>query len=411
MKKSNFQTGLLFFIFQYGLISCSGQNQHTKENSLTSSSGQTKKFNEGTDYLIFERVRMLDRQGFTEPQEAYSVLLPKGWQHEDEIIWNSPGSGCDGTFRKLKAASGDGRYSFEIYPDLLYLWNTNPELLQFYQNNPASSPYCGIGEPMDAENYFRHVFVAGELGNPQIIKVQPNEAVVQQMEQLNEESRREMQSYGAGQMTFYQTAINATVRWPDQTEGQVVLGVTVVETVVPNNYNGTYDKIYTSQVTKRTVFRYPASESIQAKNQFSVVMASFRSNPLWNDAVSKYWKDVRMQKHIAHIGTLQLMDEQTRRMGDAAIQAGNDRLKSMDADMRNWEARQSSLDRMHTNFIKTIREVENYRDETGKVELSSGYDHAWSRSDGNHFILTDNPNFDAASVFQDQNWKEMKKAD
>jgi len=66
---------------------------------------------------------------------------------------------------------------------------------------------------------------------------------------------------------------------------------------------------------------------------------------------------------------------------------------------------------MHTNFIKTIREVENYRDETSKYEMVSGYDHAWSRGDGTSFILSNNPNFDPSSVLQDQRWKEMKKVD
>ncbi len=83
----------------------------------------------------------------------------------------------------------------------------------------------------------------------------------------------------------------------------------------------------------------------------------------------------------------------------------------MDMDLRSWEQSQNSQDRMHTNFIKTIREVENYQDATGKIELSSGYDHAWSRGDGNTFIMSNNPNFDPASVFQDQNWSEMKKVD
>ncbi|MCA0348883.1 MAG: hypothetical protein LCH35_06450 [Bacteroidetes bacterium] len=62
-------------------------------------------------------------------------------------------------------------------------------------------------------------------------------------------------------------------------------------------------------------------------------------------------------------------------------------------------------------FIKTIREVENYSDATGKVELVTGYNHAWSRSDGSSFIMSDNPNFNPSSVFQDQRWKEMKKVE
>ena len=66
----------------------------------------------------------------------------------------------------------------------------------------------------------------------------------------------------------------------------------------------------------------------------------------------------------------------------------------MDTKMRTWEkeptpSSQNSQDRMHTEFIKTIREVENYQDaSTGnKFEMTSGYNHAWSRGDGTSFIL------------------------
>ena len=104
-----------------------------------------------------------------------------------------------------------------------------------------------------------------------------------------------------------------------------------------------------------------------------------------------------------------MTDELSRQIGEQTIRNGQKRLNDMDANMRSWEAKQLSQERMHTNFVKSIREVENFRDETGKVELSSGYNHAWSRSDGSSFIMSVNPNFDPSAVFQDQRWKEMKK--
>jgi hypothetical protein len=403
------------FIITLSLLSCNDQAKSDKESNGKSETNKThaknaSSYKEGIDYLVYHRVRILDKIGFTEPAEAYSLLLPKGWQNQSDIIWNQPGSSCAGTFKWLKANSADNKYSLEMYPDILYQWNTNQEVMQFNQDNNSSSN-CKNRQPVDAENYLRNIFVNEELGNPEIIKVEPNQEVVRQMQQMNAASMRELQQYGAGQMQFDQTAVNAVVRWPDSTEGLVVLGVTVIETAVPNVYNGTYDKIYTTQVAKRTLFKYPVKESEQAKHQFSVIMSSFRSNPAWNDAVNNFWKAVRQQKNTDHIGRIQIMDEQTRRMGEEAIRKGNERLKSMDNDMRSWEANQSSQDRIHTNFIKTIREVENYRDETGKYEISSSYTNAWSRGDGTSFVMSNNSNFNPSFVFQDQAWKEMKKAD
>jgi hypothetical protein len=390
---------------------CDGQVKTAPKTSAVSANKTSKAFKEGSDYFLFERVRILDKTAFAKPEEAYSILLPKGWQHQSNIIWNQPGTTCAGTFRWIKATSPDGKSSIEMLPDVLYGWSSDPQLMQFNQNNSGSSANCTTGKPVNAEEYLRTVFGPNDLGNPEILKVTTNDLVVQQMQQSNEKTRTELMQYGSAGIQFYQSAINGSVRWADGTEGLVVLGTSIMENTVPNVYNGTSNKIYTTQVTQRTVFKYAAGQRANATNQFSMIMASFRTNPGWNDAVNSFWKDVRQKRQIAHIGTIKMIDAQTRAIGNRAVQNGEARLRAMDTDQRSWEQSQSSQDRMHTNFIKTIREVENYRDETGKIELTSGYDHAWSRSDGSTFIMSNSPNFDPSSVFQDQSWKEMKKVD
>lgn len=385
-------------------------NEETEQTNAVSNAPD-QSFQEGTDYMVYERVRVFDKVGFSLPAEAYSILLPKGWAHEADIIWNQPGTDCTGTFGWFKATSPDGKFSIEILPELVYTWNSDPQMIQIYTSNPSSSKYCSFREPLNAEQYLRSEFVNAELNNAQIIKVEPNTIVVSEMQKSNQAAVNELQRYGAGQIRFDQTAVNAEVRWPDNTEAMVILGSTIMESGVPNVYDGSVNFIYTTQFSKRTIFKYPAEEKEKAKDQLSVIMGSIRTNPWWGESVNKYWKDVRAQRQREHIGKIAIIDAQTRAIGEAAIAKGNQRLSEMDTQMRNWEATQSSQDRMHTNFIKTIREVENYRDETGKYEMTSGYDHAWSRGDGTTFILSNNPNFDPASTFQDQSWKEMKKVD
>ncbi|MBE7177928.1 MAG: hypothetical protein INR69_16100 [Mucilaginibacter polytrichastri] len=401
---------LLLFSVCFFTLSCDGQPKTAvaagKKISAAKPPGH---FTEGNDYTVYQRVRMLDKTGFSQPAEAYSFLLPKGWKSGSEVIWVAPGQSCMGTFQWMKASSPDGRHTFEMFPDISYGWTSNEQLRQMQQGLPTGRN-CGYAPPMDAETYLRRVF-APELGNPQIVKVEPNAFVVREMQQYNEAGRAELMQYGAGQVSFNQTAINATVRWPDGTEGLVVFGISVVAMQVPNAYNGTYDMSYTTQTVKRTVFRYPEADARQAAQEFGVIVGSFRSNPAWSSAVKDYWRSVRQQRHVEHIGRIRIMDEQTKAIGNRAVKQGAENLANMDTRMRNWEAQQSAQDRMHTSFIKTIREVEHYRDETGKVELSSGYNHAWSRSDGSSFILSDNPNFDPSSAFQDQRWKEMRKVD
>ncbi|HRD54141.1 MAG TPA: hypothetical protein PKY96_16000, partial [Flavobacteriales bacterium] len=50
-------------------------------------SEQQSNFTEGKDYMVLERVRFMDTQGFEQPAEAFSILLPKGWKHQGGVVW------------------------------------------------------------------------------------------------------------------------------------------------------------------------------------------------------------------------------------------------------------------------------------------------------------------------------------
>lgn len=385
-------------------------SEEKSDNTPGNNTRANQNFVEGKDYLVYNRVRLLDKKGFAEPQEAYSLLLPKSWNVEGEVEWNMPGSGCEGNWSWLKAKSPDGKYNIEFHPHHIFTWHDDPMLQQFGQQSNNSNSNCTYAPPMNAEDYLRKVFAA-QIGNPQIVSVEPNQLVVDQMKESNERMRSELMRYGSAGVQFYQTAVNAVVRWADNTEGLVTVGASVTENLVPNVYNGTYSKSFTGYAANKTVFKYPPGEADQAKNQLGVIMGSIRTNPAWKNTVDKYWKDFREKRQVEHIGRIRMMDEQTAQMGRDAIRKGNERLAQMDNQMRSWEASQSSQDRMHTNFIKTIREVENFRDESGSYEMTSSYNHAWSRGDGTSFVMSNNPNFDPAFVFKDQAWKQMKKVD
>jgi hypothetical protein len=411
MKRISLLSAIALCIF----CSCGNQNSGNMKNETTGSNtlgnntagtntSSNENFVEGKDYQLYERVRLMDKVGFTEPAEAYSILLPKGWTSDGDIVWNQPGANCAGTYKKLKASSPDGKYVFEMMPDVLYSWHSNPDIMQFQPN----SGNCLAGQPMKADAYLRNVLVQ-ELGGAEVTSVEENAAVVDYMRQGTQKAMAELQQYGAGQMQVEQSAINGKLKYSDGSEGMVTLGINSIYSTVPNVYDGSSSQFTTSQVMQRTIFKYPAGEGEQAKKLFSLIMSSFRTNPSWNDAVNNFWKEARQRSHTVHLGRIKMIDEQTRRIGEQAIRNGQQRLASMDNQMRSWEQSQSSQDRSHTEFIKTIREVENFRDETGKYEMTAGYNHVWSRGDGNSFILSDNPNFNAASVLQDQNWKKMQK--
>jgi hypothetical protein len=83
--------------------------------------------------MVFERVRIMDRQASTQPVEAYSILLPKAWKTEAEVFWTAAES-CAGTNMSFTARSADGKYSLELLPYFNWSWNSNPQTMQFNQN-------------------------------------------------------------------------------------------------------------------------------------------------------------------------------------------------------------------------------------------------------------------------------------
>ena len=174
---------LLVCMLQLSHTGCSGQSSNSNKQTASTQKKQeaaaqpAQNFIEGKDYNVFDRVRMMDNQGFTQPVEAYSLLLPKGWQHQGEIIWIMPGQTCAGNNARLKANSPDNKYSLEFLPNLILSWRTNQQTMQWNMANQGNSPYCIFNQPIDAEQYLRSGFVQ-ELGSPQIVKVESNNAVV-----------------------------------------------------------------------------------------------------------------------------------------------------------------------------------------------------------------------------------------
>ncbi|MES2849430.1 MAG: hypothetical protein V4685_10265 [Bacteroidota bacterium] len=411
MRKNIFCQFIIGTAAMLQVTSCNSQNKTTPgKSNPDSKKAASGEYAEGKDYTEFTRARILDKVGFNQPVEAFSLLLPKNWKVDGNVIWNQPGTTCAGNNQSVKASSPDGKYSFEMLPNDMWGYNTDPQMDQFNRSQPMVK-YCWYGQPMNAEAYYKNVFAPNELGNPQLISINENPGGVNAMEESNNKTRQELMRYGASQVNFTPSAVYAKVKWSNGQEGIVLCAVNIITTNVPNTYTGTSTTIYTSIATERVVLKYPASESSKAANLISMIMSSVRTNTAWKSSVDNFWLSVRQQKQIAHIGKIKMMDEQTRQMGENAIKKGQQNLNAMDANMRNWEASQQSQDRIHTNFVKAIREVETYKDETGRIELSSGYNHAWSRSDGGSFIMSDNPNFDPSSVFQDQQWKEMKKVE
>ena len=99
--------------------------------------------------------------------------------------------------------------------------------------------------------------------------------------------------------------------------------------------------------------------------------------------------------------------EQSETQKRAAIQREASQY-SAQLQQRTWEEGQASRDRIAESWGQTLRGVETWNDPgAGSIELSAGYNEAWSRPDGT-YILSNDPMFDPTVVFQ-ENWQKLEK--
>lgn len=397
--------------------------QLNSQNPAGNTAQTTGRYTEGKDYIVLERVRFMDEQGFQQPAEAFSLLLPKGWKHEGGIHWKGLNE-CRGELvnASWSASSPDGTIRIVSLPGHSWVWASDPMMQQSMMMG-AQNGGCEMGMPIQAEQYFREVFAQRELQGATITEVRDNPAAVRLMDEKNAWRSDASNGYG-GTSTITNSAITARLKWNDGSEGIALCSVTNMRNVAQDMYSGAMQEVSTSFTSERTYIRFPAARRDEAERILANTQTSIRTNPAWKQAVDGYCAQLGRQQDAEHRQRMAAIDAQTRantaahnqRManiqaqGAANTAAYEQRMNGMDTQMRSWENQQASQDKQHTAFVQSIREVETWKDASGSpVEMSSGYDQAWSRGDGS-YILSNKPGFDPSAVFQDQNWTEMKRS-
>jgi len=357
-------------------------------------------FVSGRDYQLLERVRFLDSMGFDRPVEAFSVLLPEGWRHEGGVRWGRVDQ-CRSEMIKvwMSASSPDGKVRLDVMPPRGFGWAQDPQMMQLLQTG-AQSGGCGVNPPFSAEQYIEGM-AQHELGAV-ASDFRADEATLATTRSYDEQANAISQQYGNG-MTQETTATYAKLTWPDGTEGIAHAGVTNIVTRRPDMLTGAMTSWSTTQVFHSVVFRFPAADREQSAKLFAMIQSSHRVNPVWRQAKDDFMTRLGNAEHADRMERIRLVGEQSK-----AYAA--ERSAAMDRQMRDWERGQSAQERQVKGFIQTIREVETWKDGSGGVELSAGYERAWSRGDG-RYILSNKPGFDPSSAFQDQAWQPMTRAD
>jgi hypothetical protein len=413
-------------------IACSGAGAGTPASGAsTPSTGSaatataSAAFVEGRDYTVLRRARFLDTSGFEQPAEAFSVLLPRTWKHEGGVVWKGLQE-CRGEMvgARWRAWSPDGAIRYEARP--IHAWGSasDPMMRQALQLQQRHGG-CEVGGVVTAEQYLREVFAPRELDGASITEVRENEPATRELRAQAEALRSGLAAYGTGsRIEIGGNAVIARLAWPDRSEGLAFVTVLDVVTTMPNAFTGMTQQITSSNASERSFIRFPPDRRQEAEAVIATLKSSHRTNPQWKAAVDGYFARMRQQQDALHHQRMEAIAIQTaanarahaqrmaaiRQAGEASTARYEQRMADMDRSMRSWEAQQSSQDRMHAAFVRTIREVDVWQGSDGRVELSSGYGQAWSRGDGS-YIVSNAPSFDPRSVFLDQAWEELQRAD
>jgi len=355
-------------------------------------------FVEGRDYVLLERRLFLDQDRFDRPVEAFSLLFPRGWTVEGGVKWKGLGAcRADIVGNEVTATSPDGAIRYQMIPSRSFLYAQDQMTLQIYQAG-AQAGGCQLNAPFDAIQYING-YAQRDL-QATASDVTLDESRMPLARQLDAQAMQVAQQYG-NQLQQQTTFAFGRITWPDGSEGLMEVGVSNMINRRPNIVTGGASTDSSTSVFHCVLIRYPAARRDEATKLFGTIQTSFRQNPIWKQAKDSFLTRVGNMEHAGRLETLRLQGEQATAYAKSQSEA-------QDRQMRSWEARQDSQDRQQKSFVQTIREVETWRDAGGSVELSSGFDQAWSRGDGS-YILSNKPTFDPGSVFQDQRWTEMKR--
>ena len=133
--------------------------------------------------------------------------------------------------------------------------------------------------------------------------------------------------------------------------------------------------------------------------QFDAVWQTLRREDQWQARISASEQQMAQENAETQRRISQIQGEMSRETLAHIAKRGQIMAQSR-ADIaaiqnQTYASRDASTDRMQRDNVKTIREIETYREPRtgGVVELPNHYRHAWRLNDGTYF-LTDSQAFD-----------------
>jgi hypothetical protein len=385
MKKNIF-----IFICLCGMFSC---NSHSADNS--SAAKQLSDMVEGKDYLTLKRFRVIDNQGFNQPVEVSSFLLPANWQVNSNIKWDVTKKCIPEMLEaNLIATSPDKDFEILMFPATQFDWSDDPIYLDAMQKG-FNMHSCTIAQPLDATG-----FIAQSIAQQMNAQVK-SARIIPEIQKLMDEGANNMtqmaRQAGNNAYSHQGSAAEGILQFADGKEGIALCTVMQTITTTPNAQGYGMANTFQSYVSMRIVMKYKSGNEAMARKIFGTFLSSSRVNPQWSSAVQAIFANIGRNAQIQ-------LGQQIEIARQAQEEISNNIIRNWESSNANKNTNEVSPDQ----FGQYIRGVDSWSDENGnKIELSSGYSNAWSKGDGT-YILSDNPAFDPNVTFN-EGWNRLSK--
>jgi hypothetical protein len=385
------------FIYVIGiffLTSC-GLTGDTK-NKSGASPVNIGNMQEGKDYMVLKRFRVVDNQGFNQPLEVSSFLLPASWTVNSEVNWNAMSKCLPEMLQaSVQAFSADKEYELLVFPATQFDWSDDPIYLDAMQKGFVMHS-CTAAPPQDAAGY-----ISGTLA-PYLRATVKSASIIDGLQQQMDAGANQMtQNARMGGNTAYNhkgSAAEGVLQFEEGKEGLAFCTLMQTLVSVPGAQGGmsTNTQCY---VSMRVVIKYKPGNEPMARKIMSTFFSSARINPQWASGVQSYFAAVTRNAQDQGWKQIQISHQAQQEIGDNII--------------RSWESRNASEGSRASDtesFGQYLRGVDNWTDDGGnKVELTSGYSNAWSRGDGS-YMLSNNPAFDPNTIAgETQSWSRLKQ--
>lgn len=353
-------------------------------------------------YRVLRKVAVIDEQGFGQPIEALSLLIPSDWSFEGGVAWvQDLGCPANGIRLSLHAASPDGRTGAEVFPSYVWGWSDDASMVQLMQQQPRSMR-CDLAPPVPALEWLQESFLPHARQGARVLS---SERLPEVARALDREVAEQLRAAGGGASGVEIQNDVARLRIRRSGAGGALeewLTGTVQHqiTSLPSSasmmgYGGPQTtRSSTSLAFNLYALWAPEGELDRNERLFASIVASARPNPVWLAAVQRH---LLAMSSIAHKGTM----DRSRILAEANEYVSNLRRES-------WEASQRSQDKMAEAFSQTIRGVETYVDTVrgGEIELPGGYQDVWTNGNG-EYVLSEVAGWDPNTTLSTSSWTQI----